>query len=117
MLRKVRTVFFFAELAAVAVTLAPESYAATIISNLNGNDLTQSAALDTSRNKAMGFSMPVGVDYSLYTVTLRLDVASLTPNPTVQLWSNNGGTGLPSSALITLNNPTINSIGISNYVF
>lgn len=44
-----------------------------LISNLPGNDGSQSADLDELRNKGMGFTMPAGPNYILNHVTLRLE--------------------------------------------
>jgi hypothetical protein len=96
---------------------AGSSYCETIISNLNGNDMSQSANLSPSRNKGMAFTMPVGAAYHLDRVTLRLRPDSLAADPTVQLWSNDATAAAPVSPLITLNNPTINATGINNYEF
>jgi hypothetical protein len=86
----------------------------TLISNLNGNDLTQSADLDELRNKGMGFTMPAGQDYILNHVTLRLQTFGAVA-PIVQLWTNAGG--LPAAPIETLTNPTFAPSGIANYDF
>jgi len=86
----------------------------TLISNLPGNDGTQSAALSSTRNKGMGFTMPAGQDYILDYVTLRLATTAAT-SPIVELWTNVGG--LPGTAIETLTNPTIAPSGTANYDF
>jgi hypothetical protein len=86
----------------------------TIISNLDGNDLTQAADLDELRNKGMGFTMPAGQNHTLQHVTLRLETFG-TVAPIVQLWSDAGG--LPSAVIETLTNPTFAASGIANYNF
>ncbi len=115
MLRRDRAVFFCAVLAAVVGIQAGAIDAATIITNLNGNDQTASVGLSSTRNKAMGFTMPAGINYRLNAATLRLNSAAVTTNPTVQLWSN-GLTNLPNAALVTLTNPAF-TVGTSNFVF
>lgn len=104
-------------LAALAVTLlvAPAAQAATIISNLDGNDGTQSADLNATRNKGMGFTMPAGLGYTLNAATLRLETFGPNVQPVVEIWSDSGG--LPSAMLTTLNNPTFAASGVANYDF
>ena len=99
----------------VVVLLTPPVIAqTTLISNLPGNDGTQSADLDELRNKGMGFSMPAGQDYILDHVTLRLETFGAV-SPIVQLWTNSGG--LPGAVIETLSNPTFAPSGIANYDF
>jgi hypothetical protein len=86
----------------------------TLISNLNGNDGTQSADLDELRNKGMGFTMPAGQDYILNHVTLRLQTFGAVA-PIVELWTNVGG--LPGAPIETLTNPVFAPSGIANYNF
>lgn len=86
----------------------------TLISNLDGNDATQSAGLDDLRNKGMGFTMPAGDDYFLDFVTLRLETTG-SPVPVVELWTDAGG--LPGALIETLTNPTFAPSGIANYDF
>ena len=52
--------------------VTPSVQATELISNLPGNDASQSADLDNLRNKGMGFTMPA-TDYNLDNVTLRLE--------------------------------------------
>ena len=87
----------------------------TLISNLDGNDATQSAGLNDLRNKGMGFTMPAGDDYILDYVTLRLETFSSGVAPIVELWTSAGG--LPGTAVETLTNPTFAPSGIVNYDF
>lgn len=104
-------------LSGILLTAASTASAGVIISNLNGNDGTQTAGIDDLRNKGMGFTMASGNDYSLDFVTLRLDITG-TPgdvDPIVQIWSNVGGS--PGAALTTLSDPLISATGINNYVF
>jgi hypothetical protein len=85
-----------------------------LISNLPGNDGTQSADLDELRNKGMGFTMPAGPNYILNHVTLRLATFGAV-QPRVELWSNVAG--LPGAMIEVLTNPTFNPSGIANYDF
>ncbi len=87
----------------------------TLISNLDGNDASQSAGLNDLRNKGMGFTMPAGQDYQLQYVTLRLNIPALGIVPIVELWSNLGG--LPGASIETLTNPAFPTTGIANYDF
>ncbi|HSL16765.1 MAG TPA: choice-of-anchor R domain-containing protein [Methylomirabilota bacterium] len=99
----------------VAVLLTPPVIAqTTLISNLPGNDATQSADLDELRNKGMGFTMPAGQDYILDHVTLRLETFGAV-SPIVQLWTNSGG--LPGAVIETLTNPSFAPSGIAEYDF
>src|SRR5688572_28737918 len=61
-----------------------------LISNLPGNDGSQSADLDELRNKGMGFTMPTGPNYILNHVTFRLATFGAV-QPRVELWSNVAG--------------------------
>jgi hypothetical protein len=96
------------------LVVQPVSAQVTLISNLDGNDGTQSANLNDTRNKGMGFTMPAGDDYTLDYVTLRLETAAGIA-PIVEIWSNAGG--VPGAAIETLTNPTFASSGIANYDF
>lgn len=101
-------------LAVVCVVCQPVLAQVTLISNLDGNDGTQSAGLNDTRNKGMGFTLPAGDDYTLDYVTLRLDTAAGIA-PIVEIWSNAGG--VPGAAIETLSNPTFAPSGIANYDF
>lgn len=104
-----------AALLVAACLVAPPLMAqTTIISNLPGNDGTQSADLDELRNKGMGFTMPAGQDYILDHVTLRLETFGAIA-PVVELWTNSGG--LPGAVIETLSNPTFAPSGIAEYDF
>jgi hypothetical protein len=85
-----------------------------LISNLPGNDASQSADLDELRNKGMGFTMPAGPNYILNHVTLRLETFGAV-QPIVELWTNVGG--VPGAPIETLTNPTFNPSGIASYDF
>ncbi len=90
----------------------PAAAQVTIISNLPGNDLTQSAGLSDLRNKGMGFTMPAGDDYILDHVTLRLETYTVATPAVVQVWTNVGG--LPGAPVETLTNPTFAASGIAD---
>ncbi|MEX1312371.1 MAG: choice-of-anchor R domain-containing protein [Candidatus Sulfomarinibacteraceae bacterium] len=103
-------------LAAVVCLLAPPLMAqTTLISNLPGNDATQSAGLSDLRVKGMGFTMPAGDDYILDHVTLRLETNGAVPAPIIELWTNSGGQ--LGSLVETLTNPTLAASGIAEYDF
>jgi hypothetical protein len=87
----------------------------TLITNLPGNDGTQSANLNDTRNKGMGFTMPAGQDYFLDYVTMRLETFGAGVAPIVELWTNAGG--LPGAPIETLTNPAFASSGIAEYDF
>ncbi len=87
-----------------------------VISNLPGNDLTQTAGINgTTRTKGMGFAMPAGTDYFLDDVVARLNITDLTVRPVFEVFSDAGGS--PGAWLTTLANPAITSLGIANYSF
>jgi uncharacterized repeat protein (TIGR01451 family) len=92
----------------------PAAAQVTLISNLDGNDATQSFGLDDSRNKGMGFTMPAGDDYTLEYITLRLETASGIA-PIVELWTD--AAGVPGAVIETLSNPSFAPSGIANYDF
>ncbi len=102
-------------LAAVSLsTLAGMASADVILSNMPGNDGTQSAALQAGRIKAMGFSMPAGDDYTLNNITMRLDVSSTGVQIWVRIFDDVGG--LPTNELATLDVSPITGLGIADYV-
>ncbi len=98
----------------VWAAFAPNAHAIELISNLDGNDATQSADLDELRNKGMGFTMP-GDEYVLDSVTLRLATFGANVAPIVEIWNDVGG--LPGASLVTLVNPVFAASGIANYDF
>ncbi|MBU0638365.1 MAG: PEP-CTERM sorting domain-containing protein [Planctomycetes bacterium] len=100
---------------ALTILVGPAAQADVLLSNLNGNDGTQSADLDNLRNKGMGFTMPSGLGYTLDKATLRLETFGANVQPIVQVWDDVAG--LPGTPLITLNNPTFSTSGIANYDF
>ena len=82
-----------------------------IIGNLPGNDLLGSAIRselsEGGTSKAAGFQMPLGPDYRLDNVLLRLEFLAdfnFEGNPNVTLYDDFDG--LPNDPLITLDNPT-----------
>lgn len=115
-MRKVACVAHVVAVAVLVMSMAAPVAAQTVlISNLPGNDGTQSAGLDDLRTKAMGFTMPAGQDYTLQYVTLRLETAAAGATPIVELWTNSGG---QLGALIeTLTSPPLAASGIAEYDF
>lgn len=85
-----------------------------LISNLPGNDATQSASLGDGRIKGMGFTMP-SQSSSLVDVTLRMNITGLDVDPLVRIFDDVGG--VPSNELLTLENPSITETGIHNLTF
>lgn len=108
-----KAILWVSVLCVALVCAAVNAQAIELISNLPGNDATQSAALSNLRVKGMGFTMPDDA-YSLVSVTLRLDTDGAGTNPIIQIWSDVGGN--PGASLITLNNPSFGT-GIANYDF
>lgn len=103
--------------ATAALTVSATALAqTTIISNHPGNDGSQTAGInDGSRTKGVGFAMPGGLDYTLDSVTLRLDITSVDIAPLVEIFSDAGGA--PGASLTTLMNPGSFSLGIDDYAF
>ena len=102
--------------AATACTVSASTLAQTIISNHPGNDATQTAGINaTTRTKGMGFTMPGGLDYTLDSVTLRLDLTTTDVSPRIEIYSDAGG--VPGSSLTTLVNPGSFGLGIGDYAF
>lgn len=99
----------------VCAAMVVSAAADNVITNLPGNDGTQSAAMGNGRIKAMGFSMPAGDDYFLDDATMRLNITDLNVDPWMRIFSDVGGN--PGVSLGTLVNPVINSLGIANYAF
>ena len=115
MSRPVRIVCTVVLVFLACLTAQPLQAQTTLISNLDGNDATQSADLDELRVKGMGFTMPAGDDYFLQYATLRLETFGAGVAPIVELWTSVGG--LPGAPIETLTNPTFASSGIANYDF
>lgn len=103
--------------ATAALTVSATALAqTTIISNHPGNDGSQTAGInDGSRTKGMGFSMPGGLDYTLDSVTLRLDITTTDVSPLIEIYSDAGG--VPGASLTTLMNPGSFGLGIDDYAF
>lgn len=101
-------------LALVWAVVVPNAQATELISNLPGNDASQSAGLNNLRNKGMGFTMP-GDDYNLTSAVLRLNIIGADTRPIVEIWSDSGGN--PGVALVTLVNPVFGPPGIAEYEF
>lgn len=109
MVRLVAGIVAFAVVGAVAS-------ADIIISNLPGNDGSQTAGINGgSRTKGMGFTMPAGTDYFLDNVIARLDITALGVIPVFEVFSDSSGS--PGVLLTTLNNPAFPSLGIANFSF
>lgn len=98
----------------MALAISSNALADELISNLPGNDVSQSFDLDELRNKGMGFTMPA-TQYNLENVVLRLETFGPNVAPIVEIWSDVGG--LPSAPLVTLVNPAFAASGIANYEF
>ena len=87
-----------------------------VISNLPGNDGSQTAGINGgSRTKGVGFSMPVGNDYFLDNVIARLNITDLAVRPVFEIFSDSAGS--PGALLMTLNNPAFPRLGIDNFSF
>jgi hypothetical protein len=100
-----------------------DATAATIISNLPGNDGTSTfinAAAGGSDggsvedSKAAGFTMPAGTDYELDAVLLRLNFFNLASDPLVELYSDLAGS--PDTLLMTFVNPAL-AVGLGTFTF
>jgi len=100
--------------ALVWAAFTSNALATELISNLPGNDASQSADLDELRNKGMGFTMP-SADYTLDSVNMRLETFGANVAPIVEIWSDAGGN--PGASLITLDNPAFAASGIATYSF
>lgn len=91
-----------------------ETQATVLISNMPGNDGTQSFNLSGGRIKAMGFTMP-NFSAPLVDATLRLNIVTLGADPVIRIFDDVGG--LPTNELLLLDNPSITSTGIQNLTF
>lgn len=97
------------------VLAAGQASADVIISNHPGNDGSQTAGINSSsRTKGMGFTMPGGDGYFLDSIVLRLNITDVNVIPRIEVFSDSGGPGV---SLITLDNPTIDTLGIDDFVF
>ncbi|MFG0284730.1 MAG: choice-of-anchor R domain-containing protein [Phycisphaerales bacterium JB039] len=101
--------------ACVIALVAGTASADELISNLPGNDGSQSASLQTGRIKAMGFTMPAGLDYFLDSADLRLNITGLGVDPLIRIFDDVGG--LPTNELVELVDPPIGATGIETYSF
>lgn len=99
----------------VCAAVVGSAAATEIISNLPGNDGSQSAAMGNGRIKAMGFTMPSGLGYFMDDATLRLNITALPVDPWIRVFDDVGG--LPGAEVATLVNPAISNTGIANYAF
>jgi len=98
------------------VMLAGHANADVLISNLPGDDGSQTAGInDGSRTKGMGFTMPSGPGYFLDELILRLEIDDVSVVPVIEIFSDAGG--VPGTSLTTLDNPDTFSSGIANYSF
>jgi hypothetical protein len=97
----------------LCVTQAAAQHDVTLISNLAGPDQSSTAfgPGTTTQFKAAGFTLPLGDDYFLDSVTLQLSFAT-TGSAQVDIWS---GGGAPSLPLITLDSPP--QMGAGNFTF
>jgi len=100
--------------ASVIALVAGAASADELISNLPGNDGSQSASLQDGRIKAMGFTMPAGDDYTLDSVDIRLDITG-DVDPLVRIFDDVGG--VPTTELVELVDPPVIGIGIDTYSF
>lgn len=101
--------------AAIIAGLAAPAIAEEIISNLPGNDGTQSASLEGGRIKAMGFTLPAGPDLTFERAEVRLDVSNLEIDPLVRIYED--AAGVPGEFLLELTDPAFIELGIQTYSF
>ena len=99
----------------VLIACGGAANADVIISNLDGNDGSQTADINALRCKGMGFYMPAGDDYILDSAVLRLETFGSDIRPIIEIWSDAGGNA--SAPLTRLNNPSFAASGIANYEF
>lgn len=95
------------------VGLAIAANANIVISNLPGNDGTQSASLSSTRVKGMAFTTDSGL-WTLDSAVLRLNT-NANAGPLLKLHADNAG--VPGAALGTFTNPGGFTTGIQNYTF
>lgn len=100
--------------AILVAMLAGQASADLLISNLPGNDGSQSAGLQGGRIKAMGFTMPAGQDYFLDSADIRLNITGSAVDPLVRIFDDVGGT--PTNELAELQDPAL-GIGVDTYSF
>lgn len=104
--------------AVVGMALWSTASAAVIIGNYPpDNDLASStvAASTGDFSKAAGFTMPAGTDYTLDSITLRLEVIDVDATLTVELYGDAGGDPVGPS-LLTFINPALPA-GTDDFVF
>ncbi|KAA0240119.1 MAG: PEP-CTERM sorting domain-containing protein [Armatimonadetes bacterium] len=95
--------------------VAGSAFADVLISNMPGNDGSQSAAINNLRRKAMAFTTPAGLPYTITSVITRLN-ANPNAAPVLELHGDTGS-NLPSGAFHTFTNPGAFGTGIQNYAF
>jgi len=115
MIRSGNVILGSVAVAVLCLLAQPVAAQTVLISNLDGNDGTQTGIINDTRNKGMGFTMPAGQDYILDHVTMRLNIPASGVAPIVELWSDSGGQ--PGAVIETLTNPTFGATGIANYDF
>lgn len=116
--RGVRGIAVILSIIVACVSWSTPAAADVLISNHPGNDGTATSlngAGGSIDSKAVGFTMPAGMDYFLDQITLRLTINDAANDPSVAIWSDVGGA--PSAALVTLTNPTFAVGAAADYVF
>jgi hypothetical protein len=91
------------------------AHAVVLISNMPGNDGTQTALINALRQKAMSFTTSAGTPFILSSATLRLN-ANVNAAPILNLHADTGA-NLPGTMLTTFTNPGSFTTGFQNYTF
>jgi hypothetical protein len=104
--------------ALLVMAMGQDAHAATLISNLDGSDVTQSNILPspTQTTKAMGFTVGMGSNFTLTSAILRLQSSGGPLGvPLLSLVADNGG--LPGTQIATFASPVLGTDQIANYTF
>src|SRR5262245_48803500 len=102
----------------LAIAFALPARADVIISNFPGNDtggaflnapLGGSLPGQVQGSKAAGFTMPLGIDYALDSIQLRLTIFNTDSVPVIALYTNNAQNN-PGTLLATMLNPAFTTL-------
>lgn len=110
-----RTVVPALVIAACAATASAE----IILGNYPiANDLSQTAGVNNTRHKALAFTMPAGVDYTITSVTLRLGNFDANDTAFLEIRDHTGSTTAPGATVLgTFTAPAGTGAAPADYIF
>lgn len=100
----------------VVVTLAASAEASVVLTNMPGNDGTQSQSLSPLRQKAVSFQVDASSSYVVQSALLRLNVLDTAMSPVLTLHLDSGS-NTPGALAGTFTNPSSYTLGFGSYQF